>query len=549
MSFFSTPRCAAVAGLLAFGFATPAARADVQANLPQVAGVPTSDTTARFPTNKQNEPSIAVNPRDPNHLIAGANDEQRQPACGAPPRLAAVLSDCSFFPGVGTNGVYTSADGGVSWTNRGILDDQASWKASPFISDGDAAIVYGPNPYDLNRSRAYYVGLASYKDGRSPFNANKAPELIVSSYSDDDGLTWSAPVPATTKSNPNTFNDKNSAWVDNSPSSPYYGTLYVGFTEFRSATTHGNGNAPVAVSRSTDGGLSFSAPKQLSPAANNGTGNGRQGTDIATGPDGSVYVAFEQASLQVVAISRDGGRSYAKAVPIGAVTDIQDPIPGANFRTNSFPSISADPRVGSRTLYTSWATRTPAGGRIVVSTSTDRGRTWQAVGAVSTAAEGYAFFNGMDVAPNGRVDIGYQALKAQDPTTFGTGNAKIDAYYVAKPAGGAFSTPRRVSDVSSDPAVSAQNNLARQFWGDYNTMISGASSAWFISTDGRNGAGCAEVDAFQTYLAANGLARSEEREAGQDPDAGADGDKPAPPVDCPAQFGNTDLYVARILAP
>jgi hypothetical protein len=29
---------------------------DVQANNPQIAGDPTSDTTARFPTNKQNEP-------------------------------------------------------------------------------------------------------------------------------------------------------------------------------------------------------------------------------------------------------------------------------------------------------------------------------------------------------------------------------------------------------------------------------------------------------------------------------------------------------------
>src|SRR5712691_11582197 len=35
---------------------------DVQANNPQIAGDPTSNTTARFPTNKQNEPTIAVNP-------------------------------------------------------------------------------------------------------------------------------------------------------------------------------------------------------------------------------------------------------------------------------------------------------------------------------------------------------------------------------------------------------------------------------------------------------------------------------------------------------
>jgi len=96
---------------------------DVQANNPQVAGSPASDGTARFPTNKQNEPAIAVDPAS-EHLIAGSNDEQEQPACGAPVR-GTDPGDCSFFPGVGTDGVYTSADAGRTWQNRGLLDNQA----------------------------------------------------------------------------------------------------------------------------------------------------------------------------------------------------------------------------------------------------------------------------------------------------------------------------------------------------------------------------------------------------------------------------------------
>ncbi|MCW3016596.1 MAG: hypothetical protein JWO02_3688 [Solirubrobacterales bacterium] len=550
----SSSRAAAalLGALAALAVAAPAQALDVQANAPQVAGDPGSDTTARFPTNKQNEPSIAVNPVDASRLIAGSNDEQRQPACG--PGLVrgdTAPSDCSFFFGVGTDGVYTSSNGGSTWSNRGLLDDQASWQASPYISDGDPVIVYGPKPAGgghfsyANGARAYYVGLGSYKGGQSPFNANKAPELILVSYSDDNGVTWSTPVRATTRDNPNTFNDKNSAWADDNPASPSFGNVYVGFTAFRSATATGAGNEPVFVTRSTDGGTSFGASQQLSPAGNNGTGNGRQGSDITSGPDGSVYVAFEQGGSQVVAISRDGGTSYAKARTIGPVTDLADPIPGANFRTDSFPSIGADPRGGSSRIYASWSTRTANGGRTVVASSSNRGVTWSTPVTVSSAAEGYALFDALDVAPNGRVDVGFQGLKTDHPDRFGTGNAAIDAYTASAPAGGAFGTPVKTTSASSDPAATAQNNLGRQFWGDYNTMVSTNAHTWFIATDARTGEGCPAVDAYQKFLSDNGLARDEELEdrfTGQD--GPAEGDKPAPPVDCPPQFGNSDVWVS-----
>src|SRR5262249_31075037 len=147
------------------------------------------------------------------------------------------------------------------------------------------------------------------------------------------------------------FNDKETIWADNLPGSPFFGHVYVSWTQFRSATATGNGNEPVIVTMSTDGGASFGAPNQLSPAGNNGTGNGRQGSAITSAADGSVYVAFEQGSDQVVAISRDGGVKWSRPIAIGPVADIDDPIPGADFRTDSFLSIAADPRAGSMTLY------------------------------------------------------------------------------------------------------------------------------------------------------------------------------------------------------
>jgi hypothetical protein len=529
---------------------------DRKANTPQVAGDPTSDTTAVFPTNKQNEPTIAVNPVNSSLLIAGSNDEQRQPPCGpGPVRGDVEASDCSFFPGVGTSGIYTSADGGGTWTNRGLLDDQASWQASDLVSDGDPVIVYGPKPNAngvfsySNGIRAYYATLASYKPGHSPYPPNKAPELLAVSFSDDNGATWSTPVIATVKRNPNDFNDKEAIWVDDLPTSPFFGRVYLSWTEFRSFVCCPS--EPVAVAVSANGGRTFSAPKQLSPAGNNRTGNGRQGSAVQSGPDGSVYVAWEQGSSQVVAISRDGGNHWTRPATIGPVLDIADPIPGSNFRTDSFLSIAADPRAGSTTLYGAWVNRTPGGGRVVVSTSTDRGLTWTPLTTVSTAAEGYAFFQGLDVAPNGRVDLGYQAQIAVNPATFGTGNASIDSFYVSKPAGGSWSAPTKVSSASSDPAVSAQNNLARQFYGDYNTLASTNSRAWFIYTDARFGVGCPAVDQYQRIIAGTETVRGDMADRiatrlGQNPYSHEPGSKPAPPEHCGSQFGNTDVFVSAI---
>jgi BNR repeat-like domain len=545
---------AAAAALVAMSLTGTAlavtSRGNSQANFPQVAESPRSQRTAVFPTNKQNEPSIAQNPVEGRFLVAGSNDEQRQPACGQGRGLDAPLSDCGFVPGVGTSGVYTSSDRGVTWVNRGLLDDQTSWKNAGVISDGDPVIAYGPKP-DGNGGFTYRHGARAYYSSLATVIGAKGFEYVVVSYSDDNGATWSAPVIGTTNTSNADFNDKNWINVDASPTSPYFGRVYLSWTEFRSATFTGYGNEPVMVSASSDGGATFGAPTQLSPAGNNGTGNGRQGSSVAVGPDGTVYVAFEQGFDQVVTISTDGGAKWSRPSAIGAVVDLDDPIPGSNFRTDSFPTIAADPRTGSTTVYASWANRTTAGGRIVVATSTDRGRTWGPPVQVS-GDEGYAFFQGLDVAPNGRVDVAYQALTAKDATTFGTGNASIQAYAVSSADGVSWSAPVVISTAPSDPAVSAQNNLQRQFWGDYNMLVSDNAGGLFISTDSRRGAGCADVDAYQAYLLANGLVirsdgadRFSYKVTGVNPALSDPSVKPAPPVVCPKNFGDTDVVVSR----
>ncbi len=506
---------------------------DRQANQPQVAGDARSNTTARFPTNKQNEPTVAVNPINPLRLIGGANDEQRQPPCGpGPVRGTVPANDCSFFRDVGTDGVYTSSDGGLTWTNRGLLPGFSD-NGGSLVSDGDPVIVYGPRPDAsgnfsfTNGARAYYASLASFATGQNRGQQN--PELLTVSLSDDDGVTWSNPIVAVS-SNGFIFNDKENIWADTSPSSPFFGRVYVSWTQFRDPIAFAS--EPIEVAFSADGGRTWSRPNQISIAQNFAFG-GRQFSALRTGPDGTVYAVWLDSDVngikQVVAISRDGGVSWTHSSTVARLQRFMaDPIPGANFRTGPYPNVATS---ASGTVYVAYVDEIAGVGRVVVTKSTNGGATWSTPLAVSPAADGYAFFQGLDVAPNGRVDVAYQALKTSNPSTYGTGNATVDAFYVSSSDGGAtWTASTRISSKSSDPAASAQNNLRRQFWGDYNTLVSQNDAAWFIYTDSRDGAGCAAVDAFQHGVDGSGPATA----------------KPAPQNDCPKQFGNTNLFVSRI---
>ncbi len=545
---------AAAGQAIATGFA------DSQANQPQVAGDLGSNASALFPTNKQNEPTVAIAPAPyDTNAIAGSNDEQKQPACGPGTQrgATALANDCSFFPGVGTSGVYTSNDTGATWTNLGLLPgyndtgDSVATSAGPLatsaapgtlVSDGDPVVVFGPKLVGstftfANGARAYYANLSSFTS--SARKGQQAPELIGVSISDNYGASWYDPILAVAK-NGFIFNDKEDIWADRNPNSPFFGRVYLTWTQFRDVPGFAE---PVMFSFSADGGLTWSRPNQLSIAQNIAFG-GRQGSVVRSGPDGTVYAIWEDSDLkgakQVVQVSHDGGLTWSKSITIGRVKDLAAAIPGSNFRTDSFASAAVDQRVGSGCtavdsfcgrIYVSWSDAASGAGRIVVTSSSDHGRTWSTPVARSTSGEGYAFFQGLDVAPNGRVDIGYQALVATDPSTYGTGNALIDSYYVSSTDGGTtWSAPLKVSSASSDPAASAQNNLALQFWGDYNTLASTNGTALFIYTDSRTGVGCPAVDAYQMGLDGTGPAVA----------------RPAPENVCDPQFGNSDVYVSKI---
>jgi len=486
-----------------------------------------------FPKNKQNESPMAVNPTDANNIITGANDEIDEPFC-TPATVGS--SSCPFSPTVDITGVYWTTDGGATW-NHQILD----WfPAFGITSDGDPVVAFGPKPDGsggftyANGARAYFGSLA----GSPAFGPNQ--ELIAVSFSDDKGATWSAPVVATTRTNPVNFNDKIAIWVDANPGSPFFGNVYVSWTLFTGAGNFGEANTfspePIMFARSTDGGQTFEKPRKLSPSFNTFPVGGRQGSVIRSGPDGAVYVFWDGSenlrSAVLGAKSTDGGVTFSRPFLVSFKSDVPFNFPGASFRTNSFPMADIDQKAGSAgKIFVVWADyafgATSGHGVVKMATSTDGGKTWSSPTTIADVTGRSVFYPAVAVNPadGSKIFVGFNAI---DDKPFGTapgaGVVFYDAYYVVSTDGGlSFSAPAKISASSSDPDASSTNSLRAQFIGDYNGASASSAAAWFSWTDSRNGATCASIDTFR-----------------------AGGTKPNIYDSCSANFGNTDIFVAQV---
>jgi hypothetical protein len=532
--------------------------------------VNTGSPATPFPQNKQNEPTVAIDPTNPSVLAAGSNDEIDEGPCNG--------GDCPFVQGVGNSGIYFSVNGGASWTQptyQGWSDRTGTPGVGPIgtlphyyeaglVSDGDPVTVFGPRPdsnghfsWD-NGSRLYYGNLTSNFATERTDQTFKGFEAIAVSHADDlasaaagNAGAWSDPAIVTQRrQSATTFSDKDAIWADNAASSPHFGTVYTCYTLFKSQQD--TGPEQIAVSHSTDGGDTWSRPTTLSQAFDNPQHTGRQGCSIRTDSKGVVYAVWEDShqkqSVFRLARSTDGGNSFGQPQTVANVTDVGtfdgvrsisfDGIAGA--RTSSFPSLeiaNGAPTGAGATdkLALGWSDGSAGlnSEHALVQLSSNGGNTWTNPVQVEQSGDrpDFAFIG---LSPDGQdLYVVYDGFSDPFQTDTTSTRQFVGVTRHATVAGTGLSGLSTLDrGTVGDSRASSSNALIDGFIGDYNTVAATNAGAVSVFNDARDAADCPQIDAF--------------RQATVDGTAGA---PPAPATACDPTFGNTDIWSAAVSDP
>ncbi len=301
------------------------------AGIVQVGGRSPSDLLRAAST-----PVLAVDPENEDRLVL-ANRIER-------PRFS-----CS---------VFASSDGG------------RTWRPSRFELPPVGERCYAPQVAFARAGRAYLLATTLEGRGNEPFGGFLYQSL-------DGGATFGRPRQVLPRY---AFQTALAAMPD--------GALAVSFlsgSEFSRHATFGLGPPPnpVALTVSRDRGRSFSATRWVSARARELVG----GPVLAIGSQGQVHVlywdylddVFDHYSFPgryggrfqlVLAVSRDGGRSFEESVVDRAV------VPGGPFLSYlpPLPALAIDRETGA--LYAAWEDARTGSSDVLFRRSTDGGRTW-----------------------------------------------------------------------------------------------------------------------------------------------------------------------------
>jgi hypothetical protein len=535
-----------------------------------------------FSQNKQNEPAVAIDAHDPSLVVAGANEEIDMEACNA-----GDPTTCPFTHGVGVSGVYFSFNGGQSWAqptytgwsardclgpaacvaHTGPIGTLPHYVENGLVSDGDPAVAFGPRPGAdgtfswANGSRLYYSNLTSNFATAKRDETFKGFEGIAISRTDNpraaaagDASAWMNPV-VISKQSSTTFSDKDQIWADNAETSPFFGSVYVCWASFRSQEKGQALPTPLIVARSTDGGSTWTQ-KQVGPATNNGVNSQPDGCTVRSDSHGNVYVfgvgKRGGTSFEMMYKSTDGGAHFTGPALLSTAVNpgVFDPVIGrpvmdgiAGARNDLAFAPSVDIANGAPTgadasnrIVLTWADARNGlnNEQLLMMTSTNGGASFSGPTAVPLATGDRPYYTAPAISPDGTdVYITYNAFTTPFRNDTSSPRGLVGVILHADVAGGAigaFGTVAR--GAVGDPRASSQNNLQAEFLGDYVYTAATRAGAVGVWNDVRNAADCPAMDKWRLSLR-----------------TGTSVPRPAPQADCPATFGNSDIFGAAVSDP
>ncbi len=377
----------------------------------------------------------------------------RPPARSARP---GTIPSTASLRSLGYSGFGRSIDGGATFVDKGPF---------PVGNGGDPSLVW-------RRS-----------DGKFYYAALTLSGGLILFRSDDDCNTFVSVGAISSTGN----DDKEIMTVDNNPSSPYYGRLYVAWTDFT--------DSRINLRKSSNGGTSWDAALDLSAASAD-----VQGAWPAVAPNGDVYVAWVRwnpystgpIDIEVVE-STDGGATFAAvANPMTGKVNPRDtaatsscgrPALKGNIRYLPSPQIAVDSAGNVHVVYTYDPDATGSGDVVNVyyRRSTTGGASWDAEIQVNDdATTTDQWFPSLSVGVGNVVTVGYYSRQLDV-----AGNTLFDYYSRTSFNGGAsFNSSVRLSDSSS--GVVLDTNLATCYHGDYDTQTHGSGFAHYIWSDDRD---------------------------------------------------------------
>ena len=442
------------------------------------------------------------------------------------------------------------------------------------VADGDPALGFGPQLGAdgkfswANGWRLYYASLAANFGAERSEQSFKGFEAISVSRLDSQNYVqakngvnaaWKDPV-IVTKQNSALFSDHEMVAVDDASNSPFFGNVYICDAAFRSQEVVGLPE-PIVVNSSSDGGDTWRA-RQVSPSVNNGTIGGRQDCAVNTDSKGTVYAFWDGIDPQTKTLaiymirSFDGGKSFARPAQVVThieTTGLRDPQSGdltfdgvAGARDGSFPTVDiangAPTGAGATDQITlAWAEGpTPSdvnpgpNEQVQVLWSRNGGGTWTSGGAASPATD-RADFPAIAISPDGS-DVYVTYMNFLQPWQSTTSAPRLFQGVVrhaeVDPTTGtigAWSDIHRAP--TGDARGSSANALTGEFLGDYDYAFATNDFVATVWNDARFAADCPAIDAYRQQIV-DGTADG----------TSTDPTRPAPNNDCPATFGNTDIW-------